>query len=335
VLIQMAEMDPDAAETHLVLGTLFRRRGETGRAIRIHQNLIARPNLERSLRAQAMYELGEDYLKAGLLDRAENIFVELTDAGGEVVEPLQELMRIYQQEREWRKAIEVATRLERAGLSGMGVVMGQYYCELAEEAWRNHDTASARRDLHAALQQDDRCVRASTLAGRLEAAEGNLVAAIASWQRVEHQDPELLDEVIGDLVAAYRARGEEQALAEYLAALLRRRRSVPAMLALADLTEAREGRAAALRFLLGGLKQHYCQEAVVRVLTLLQADGVKGYGDVTDLLLRHASGIDPAYVCRDCGFVGGELRWQCPSCQHWATLRRAPCGEQPAERVRT
>jgi len=101
VFIKMLEVDTDTVETHLALGSLFRRRGEVDRAIRIHQNLIARPNLTKSQRIESLRELGQDYLRAGVLDRAENLFLELTGMGED--ECFVYLLEIYQQQREWSK----------------------------------------------------------------------------------------------------------------------------------------------------------------------------------------------------------------------------------------
>src|SRR5277367_1878657 len=106
IFIKMLEVDSDTVETHLAVGKLFRRRGEVDRAIRIHQNLIARPQLERVYREQSLFELGQDYLSAGMLDRAEKIFLELLNGSSHSAQALRTLIDIYQQEKDWEKAVE-------------------------------------------------------------------------------------------------------------------------------------------------------------------------------------------------------------------------------------
>src|SRR3990167_1046957 len=132
VFIKMLEVDSDTVETHLAVGKLFRRRGEVDRAIRIHQNLIARPQLEKNYREQSLFELGQDYLSAGMLDRAERVFLELVNAKSHAAQALKILIDIYQQERDWLNAIDMAERYESATRQNMQPVIAHYYCELAD-----------------------------------------------------------------------------------------------------------------------------------------------------------------------------------------------------------
>ena len=118
----------------MALGNLFRRRGEVDKAIRIHQNLIARPTLTKGQRATAMMELARDYLRAGVLDRAEGLFKDLQQTRSHAEEALRSLLAIYEQEREWESAIATARRLEQTTGRPAGEVIAHYYCELSEQA---------------------------------------------------------------------------------------------------------------------------------------------------------------------------------------------------------
>jgi lipopolysaccharide biosynthesis regulator YciM len=109
--LEMVRVDDKTIETHFALGSLFRRRGEVDRAIRIHQNIIARPDLAAEQRDQALYSLAKDYLHAGLLDRAENLFSRLSQGSRYQVQALESLCRIYEQEKEWERAIDAAEKL--------------------------------------------------------------------------------------------------------------------------------------------------------------------------------------------------------------------------------
>ena len=131
VFVRMLEVNSDTVETHLALGNLFRRRGEVDRAIHIHQNLIARPTLKPEQRTQALMELGQDYMRAGLLDRAESLFEELVQVDAHTAAALQQLLVIYQQEKDWDRAIQTARRLGVVSGRNMAPVIAQYYCELA------------------------------------------------------------------------------------------------------------------------------------------------------------------------------------------------------------
>src|SRR3990172_4271983 len=163
VFIRVLEVNSDTVETHLALGNLFRRRGEVERAIRIHQNLIARPTLDKEQRSQALLELGQDYFKAGLFDRAENLFLELAEIRAHSEQALRLLLHIYQQEKEWEKAISVVRKLARVSGRNMNSMIAHFYCELAEQDIARSNHPSARDRLGQALAADGECVRASIL----------------------------------------------------------------------------------------------------------------------------------------------------------------------------
>ena len=140
----MAEVNEDTVETHLALGSLFRRRGEVDRAIRIHQNIIARPDLASEQRDQALFSLAKDYLRAGLLDRAEKMFARLAQGSRYQVDALENLTRIYEQEKEWEKAIGAGQQLEVLGGRSLALQIAHYYCELAEASALAKDYGAAR-----------------------------------------------------------------------------------------------------------------------------------------------------------------------------------------------
>src|SRR5579862_1647322 len=163
IFIKMLEVDSETVETHLAVAKLFRRRGEVDRAIRIHQNLIARPQLEKVYKEQSLFELGQDYLSAGMLDRAERIFLELVNEKSHSAQALLILIDIYQQEKSWGHAIEVARQYESVTRQNMHPVIAHYNCELAETAFHKGQRNIAMEHLDKAYAADRRCVRASLL----------------------------------------------------------------------------------------------------------------------------------------------------------------------------
>lgn len=165
VFINLVEVDSDTVETHFLLGNLFRRRGEIERAIRIHQNLISRSQLASAQKAGALLELGKDYLRAGLLDRAETTFKELLKTDLYTSEALDYLRRLYEKERDWRSAIEVALRLHRAAGEEHLIIAAHYCCELADEQLSAVDHKSAECYARQALSYDQNNARAEILLG--------------------------------------------------------------------------------------------------------------------------------------------------------------------------
>jgi lipopolysaccharide biosynthesis regulator YciM len=196
----VAKVDSQTVELHFALGNLFRRRGETERAIRMHQNLIDLPDLDDRVRLQALSELGQDYLKAGLLDRAEEIFNKLLGTDFEE-DAKRNLLEIYQVEKEWLKAIEIARELPDVASHRE---IAEYYCELAANEIMRSRPDSAREYLEVAMQENRKCVRASLLQGDLLLQEGKLSEAIEAWQRIEQQDPAYLALVAQRLLETYR-----------------------------------------------------------------------------------------------------------------------------------
>lgn len=324
IFIQVLEVNSETVETHLALGNLFRRRGEVERAIRIHQNLIARPTLDREQRTYALLELGQDYFKAGLFDRAENLFLELAEVRAHSEQALRLLLNIYQQEKEWEKAIQIGQKLARASGRRMDDIIAQYYCELAEQAFAKGNFSSARDFLRQALASDSNCVRASIVLGDVNAEEGRYRDAIDAWRRVEDQDAHYFSEVAHRIAEAYRRLNDEQGLYQFFSAALQRHAAVSLVLTFADIIKSRDGAKAAEKFIVESLRRHPNVHGLHRLLelNLEQAQGsakndlllLKGI--IEELRQQHQG-----YACQQCGFKGRTLHWLCPSCLRWNSIK--------------
>jgi len=327
VFMRMLEVNTETVETHLALGVLFRRRGEVERAIRIHQNLIARPTLDKAQRSQALCELALDYHKAGLLDRAESLFLELAEVTTHVDQALRSLMHIYEQEKEWGKAIAVGRRLGRQS-ANVTPVLAQYQCELAERALAEGHANLARREIEGALALDPRCVRASLLAGRIALQAGKESEALAAWQKIEQQDAMYLDEVLDEIVAAYRRSNDEPGLFLYLQGVMQRRPGTRALLTLADVIGKRDGLDAAIAFVTAELRKTPSVPGLQHLTEMhLQNQGPVSHDDLSlfKSVLDQLAAQQQGYQCRQCGFRGQTLRWQCPACSAWISMQPMSC----------
>ncbi len=318
------EVDSDTVETHLALGSLFRRRGEVDRAIRIHQNLVSRENLSAAERSDAVLELGQDYLRAGLLDRAEALFLELVDSERHAEHAMRKLVAIYEQQRDWELAIRMARRLEQATGTGLGRVIAHYHCEQAQELRNAGRFGAALAAARQALDVSALCVRASLLEGRLLAEKRDYRGAMLAYRRVEQQDPDYLAEVIGPLLDCCLVQGREPELIPYLGYLMERYGGITVTLALADMKAREDGESEAIGFLTQQLRRRPSVRGLHRLIELSAAhvDGpAEDYmlilGDLADKLLADR----PVYACRQCGFAGKVLHWQCPSCKDWGTVK--------------
>jgi lipopolysaccharide biosynthesis regulator YciM len=329
VFIKLLDVDSDTVETHLALGNLFRRRGEADRAIRIHQNLIARPSLSREQRGLALLELGQDYMRAGLFDRAESLFEELVDTGMHREKALGNLKEIYQQEKDWDRCLEVVGALEKVSGQPHGTEIAHYYCEQAEEALRAGDTRHAGQLTRKALEVDGRCVRATLLQAGMDRARNDLEAAVRSYRRVGEQDPEFVPEILPRLIECHEQLRSTHELTDFLLRLYRERADTRLMLAVADILEREGADTDAQQLVRAHLQQHADLLALQRFIAL-KRPGDPGDGEhqatfdlvyqtVGRLLERH-----PSYQCARCGFVARRVHWQCPGCKGWGSVRPVP-----------
>ena len=201
--IEIVRLDPESVELHFALGNLFRRRGETERAIRVHQNLLARPDLPLEQKTKARFELGQDYLKAGLLDRAEETFTVLL-SGPYEAQARRALLEIYQREKEWARAIDAAHALQEAGAGGRQKEIAQFYCEIAQDELVHTNAEAALAMLDKALATDRHNVRATILSGDVHQANGDTEKAVLTWRRVEQQSVPHVALVAQRLMDGYR-----------------------------------------------------------------------------------------------------------------------------------
>lgn len=335
VFLELAEVDRETAETHLALGALFRRRGEVDRAIRIHQDLMARPRLTGHQRAFALYELGLDYMRAGLLDRAESLFRELAEMRMQVQPALRALMDIYQQEKDWPRCLETARQLEAAGETPLRIEIAQFHCELAEQRLREGDSGAARGHLRDAQRTDPDCIRASLLQAEMDMAEGDARSALTLYARVIERGPRYVPAMLPGLLECYRRLGYER-VARELGELFHAQPSPPLMLKLSEALEREQGAAAAIGFLLDYLREHADLAGTDRLLELCLREarqaqpagaattGASTTAAVLDAALgvvRHLLSVQPIFQCDQCGFEARALHWQCPSCKHWGSIK--------------
>jgi lipopolysaccharide biosynthesis regulator YciM len=319
--IEVVNVNPQTIELHFALGSLFRRRGEVERAIRMHQHLAEREDLGQDQKLQALLELAQDYLKAGLLDRAEDYFSKL-DGTAHAEIALGFLLEIYEQEKEWRRAIATAERLEVVGGRSLQKEIANFLCELAERELMQSRPEAARPLLLEALQHHRLCVRANLLLGDVEKLNGKLLAAITAWQQIESQSPIHLTLIAERLYAAYRDLQRPEEGLQVLRVFLEKYPS-------ADLLETAYQATLSIQ----GVTQAYqlVRDEVRRTPTLLGLDkllevqllevSAERRNDLElakQLIHQHTRNL-AMYKCGHCGFRARQFYWHCPACSEWET----------------
>jgi len=324
VFLRLAEYNRDTVETHLALGNLFRRRGEVDRAIRIHQHLVSRPNLNDEMKAVALLELGEDYMSAGLLDRAETLFADLVAMNAHAPSALRHLIAIYQHERDWHEAIEQARRLEAMSGESQAHPIAHFYCELAEQSLQHGARQEAYGYLDQAFACKRECVRAYMLTGRMQAGEDNHAEAVDTFERAINCDVVYVPEILPLLLESYARSGQMDRAERFLRDVLTRYHGVSPVLALANIYAQRNGKRAAIDFLTSQLRQ---RPSVRGMMALIDATMEHTSGEVRQdfLILRDLTHklLDgqAMYRCSHCGFGAKGHHWQCPSCKLWGSVR--------------
>ena len=323
LFLHIAELDKDTFETQVALGHLFRRRGEVDRAIRLHQALVQRPGLSDQQRVQALLALGEDYMRSGLLDRAETVFSDLVALDMRAPLALRHLIGIYQAERDWDKAIENARRFEEATGEPMGKLIAQFECELAERHRSAGDIDQAREAVKRAYEADANSVRAGMLEGRIEVDAGQDAAAIRAFERVARVDPDYLPEILPPLLACYERVGDAPGARAFLAEMCVHYRGISPVLALTQMVEEADGVAAARAYLAQQLKDRPSVRGEAALINLTLAEGADPLATLHDL--KHITDQllvrNPSYRCNRCGFGARSHHWQCPSCKEWGTIK--------------
>ena len=319
--VEAVRIDPQTIELHFALGSLFRRRGETDRAIRIHQLLVDREDISEEQRLQALGELGQDFLKAGLLDRAEAVFVRLRGTRADAL-ALRYLLEIYQQEKDWEKAIEVASALPDHESLMWRTEVANFHCELAASALANSQLGDAERHVEAAFAVNPRCVRASLIRGDVYVALGRDQDALTAWKRIENQDPVYLALAAERIMDAYGRLGRLEEGHQLLRAWLDGHASLDLLDELFHWEMDKQGPKAAYDLVREELRRNptllgldkLLEAALLTVPTEQRSD----IELVKQLIHGHTRRV-ARYRCDTCGFKARQFHWRCPACGGWET----------------
>ncbi|APZ42814.1 lipopolysaccharide assembly protein LapB [Acidihalobacter ferrooxydans] len=325
LFIRMVDVDSETVDTHLLLASLFRKRGEVERAIRIHQNLIARPNLDARYRATALLELGKDYMHAGLLDRAESLYRELLDTGHFTVEASCELQRIYEQEKDWEKAIKYAEAALNEPAHGDVAVIAHYWCELAIKKRKEGYPRIAWSYAQHALSRDPGHVRACILLGDFSFENKNVRSSNKYYTKAIRNDVQYIPVVLPKLYEVCRFSGDRRYFIKLLTRLGVEEGHAEALIYLVRMLIESKEYSEARMLLRKGLDRNVAPLRLLR--EYLSLEQIENSDISTDLFRMVARTLDEyleqwlEFQCVNCGFRSRQLFWSCPSCHNWGTIK--------------
>lgn len=322
--IKVLDLNNDTVDTYLALGSLFCRKGEVDKSIRVHQDLLARPSLTPLQSIRVRLELAKDYMTAGLFDRAEAMLVDLSRQNHEYrLDALQQLLKIYEREREWHQAVEVAESLHKLSGEHYASRLAHLYCEIAEEKLRHNDRSGARKFIRTAFYRDKNCVRASLILGRIEMEEGRDREATKVLQKVSTQDNRYVPLTLDMLETVCHRSHQQRVLGSYLARCLNEKPGTAVILAMTAQFMNSRGDVFAMEFLTSQLRRQPTLRGLNALINIQlnhptepSLTSIKLLKEVTDQMLVSK----PVYQCLSCGFSGKEMHWHCPGCHEWGTL---------------
>jgi lipopolysaccharide biosynthesis regulator YciM len=335
--LQVAKENPQTVELQFALGSLFRRRGEVDRAIRMHQDLVNREDLAPEQRRQASFELSQDYFKAGLLEHAEKVLEKMAESDPSA-EVHRNLLDIYIQEKDWEKAIDAAKKLEVSAKRNYQKEIANYYCELASTAHVHGRPEDAQKFLSKALDANRKCVRANLLRGEWLARAGKHAEAIDAWKAIEAQDPAYFGLVAEGMMESYKALGRGGEGLALLRGLQHRYPGLDLLNVVYQATAEHEGDEAAWRLVRDEVRRN---PTLVGLDHLIDAEMVRAPPErrqdlqlMKDLVHSHAQAL-AVYLCANCGFKARQFFWQCPACGGWETFapRRTAELESPGRHL--
>lgn len=322
VFVKLVESNWDTIDTHFTLGKIYRKNGEMDKAIKIHQGLIARPTLPEHYRSKILLELGYDYLGAGWFDRAEGLFKEVLIQDEKSEQARHNLILIYQQEKDWFKAIDIAMDLFSDNPSVIGPMIAHYYCELADISGTKGDISQLENLANKALRYDVSCVRASILLADQAKIAGDDKKAIKIYESIEKQDAESIMLVIDSLLECYEDLSLQDKLYEYLVGLQDRHKNLFLQNVIVTVLEKSQGKQAAIDYLSNKVKQQPSLAGLQKLISYKQKDigSDKVFDDLTTAIsIMQKDSVE--YRCQKCGFSSNTHYWLCPSCNHWGRVK--------------
>ncbi|MDX1668041.1 MAG: lipopolysaccharide assembly protein LapB [Limnobacter sp.] len=326
--LEVASVDTNTVELHFALANLFRKKGEIDRAIRVHQFLTHRDQISSADRERATYELGVDFLRAGILDRAEDAFVSLKDSSMNS-EASRQLLELYELEKAWDKAIEQAHRLRDVGASVPEADIAHFYCEMAQLKIKENQLEAARDHLQNALLIDPSSVRASLMLGESFSQSGHHSEALGQWRASERQNPWYLPLIGSKMWNAFVQLGREEEGIQELKTYCQKYPSIDLLLVLVQAVEKVQGVNAAFDLLRNEVRSRPSLLGLDRLLErqlrgVLDDERTKDLQLIRELIARHTQRLE-RYRCQSCGFQAKQFYWQCPGCASWDSIvpRRA------------
>jgi len=328
-ILSMVNVNQDTVETHIILGNLFRNRGESDRAIRIHQNLIARPELKTEIKQQCSIELAKDFLKAGFLDRAELIFSKLAKEIDKPIQVLEFLKEIYEKEKDWKKAIEVSNKIQIIKNTVMSDIISHYYCELAEfdlTISAEENLESAKKNITKAIKYNKKSLRALILLADLSYLKEDYMDALKKYLTILNNYPKYSYMVYEKLKNTYAKSGYKNNFSNFVSTFYNVKNPIELYSNLGSNLSAEIPNNELVKFYEDGFKKDiisltHLSEYIELISENKIAFDNESLNNIKKCLQKYST-TESSHECINCGYTSIMHCWQCPSCLKWSTINK-------------
>lgn len=323
LFVDLIKIDSETIETHLALGNLFRSKGEVDRAIKIHQNLVAKPNLDQNQRELALSALAEDYLKAGLLDRAENLYRELIEIRPDNVSAQTKLLELFTVEKSWNEALVVAEALLSLGIKDSKLIITHCYCEIAEQLLHDGNLREVRDALNKALKFDDKCIRASLLLIDVYLINNEVTKATRLLKQQLKIYPQMVELYIKPARAIYLKSGSPEQYQTFLISQYEQTPVTKVALELLESYKVSNKHEKVVTFLNKAIENSESVELYKFAFQYYKKMPHK-VNEVWSTLVdefQHIKNKQAGFLCNTCGYESHTMQWNCPSCKSWSSFK--------------
>jgi lipopolysaccharide biosynthesis regulator YciM len=324
-LLDALKVEDDSVEAHFAMANLFRKRGELDRALKVHEHLVRLNHLPTKDKQQAVFELGKDFLSAGLYDRAETMFTKLLKSKDYGVKSLTYLLQIYQSTKDWQQGLSHKKTIVKFNDKRQLHTLANFYCELSTMAFEEDKFIEVIELLEQALALDPNSCRANFLMAKIYETHEQCQLACQCYQDIYHQDKDFFPDVIEPMKACYTRLDALDEFYTFIKKVYDETASSSALICYLDNVEAKHSNKKAIEFMLSALKrrptirgfQHF-----VKMQKNIENKEVNNTSlDLIKELISEYLKIKHRYNCRTCGFNSSTHYWSCPSCHEWEQLK--------------
>jgi|TARA_B110000908_G_scaffold171736_1_gene235631 lipopolysaccharide biosynthesis regulator YciM len=324
-LLEALKVEDDTVEAHFAMANLFRRRGELDRALKVHEHLVRQGHLPSKDKQQAIFELGKDFLSAGLYDRAEKMFTKLLKSKNYGLKSINNLLKIYQSTKDWQLGIDLKKTVIKAKDVKSLHTLANFYCELATIALEKDEFIAVIEILQQALELDPNSCRANWLMAKIYENHQQFEQACQCYQSIYQQDKEFFPDVIENMHNCYVQSDASDEFFTFIRQVYEETGSTTALLKYLEHVEKKHGVNKAIEFILSALKRRPTIKGFKHFVKMQMAESGQESSnenlDVIKELITSYLNMKPRYSCRSCGFNSSTHYWSCPSCHDWEQLK--------------